>query len=190
VWSFVWTSIFFFLLLLPCGLFFLYLFFYSFIYKRKWDIKHGDPKETPKHSIVIWLGAKDGPGTQHVNTAWGWPRQPLKGNPCFVFWASARYPYYTCGGQKITSGPLGLAQWSVDLPINHQASKDLKVQTKVRTEHVCGLVINIKQWGLQKLGFKGPMDKSLVLRDQWTKVGFWGTNGQKFFQKPDNQPAS
>jgi hypothetical protein len=42
----------------------------------------------------------------------------------------------------------------------------------------------------QKFGFEGPMDKSWVLRDQWTKVGFWGTNGQKFFQKPDNQPAS
>jgi hypothetical protein len=58
VWSFVWTSIFSFssFVLLPVVFPLLILF----IYKRKWDIKHGDPKETPNILLSFdWVQKMD-----------------------------------------------------------------------------------------------------------------------------------
>jgi hypothetical protein len=110
-------DLFFFLLLFPCGLFFLYLF----IYKRKWDIKQGDPKETPNILLSFdWVQKMD-----LAPSMW-----TLHGGDPGNLWKETLVSILgLCKVSLLyTSGPLGLAQWSVDLPINHQASKDLKVQ--------------------------------------------------------------
>ncbi len=79
------------------------------------------------------------------------------------------YPYYiTCGGQKsqVTTRVGPAVGWTT-----HQSpSKQRSEGPKVRTEHVC-------------VGYQYKKNGAM-------KVRFWGTNGQKLFKEPDNQPTS
>jgi len=106
---------------------FTYLFIYLFI-KRKWDIKHGEPKETPNILLSFdWVQKMDlAPSMWTLHG--GWPRQPLKETLVSILGLCKVSLLYT-------SGPLGLAQWSVDLPIK-SPSKQRSGGPKVRTEHV------------------------------------------------------